>query len=120
MFHLVEPVTPGSVKLTSRAVMAPMAHSRGRGRRHRHRPQRRHRHRPHWRYYAQRASAGLIVSEAVQPGAIGQGYVATLGLHTRGADRKLEEGDRRRARRRRGHFRAAHAFRPDRPPRAAQ
>jgi N-ethylmaleimide reductase len=33
-------------------------------------------------YYAQRASAGLIVSEGIQPSAIGQGYVNTPGLHT--------------------------------------
>ncbi|WP_067174931.1 alkene reductase [Microtetraspora niveoalba] len=33
-------------------------------------------------YYAQRASAGLIVTEGVQPSAAGQGYVNTPGLHT--------------------------------------
>ncbi len=33
-------------------------------------------------YYAQRASAGLIVSEAIQPSVVGQGYVATPGLHS--------------------------------------
>lgn len=33
-------------------------------------------------YYAQRASAGLIVTEGTQPSAIGQGYVTTPGLHT--------------------------------------
>ncbi|MER8223563.1 alkene reductase [Streptomyces sp. NPDC094143] len=33
-------------------------------------------------YYTQRASAGLIVSEALQPSAIGQGYPGTPGLHT--------------------------------------
>jgi N-ethylmaleimide reductase len=32
-------------------------------------------------YYAQRASAGLIVSEGIQPSAIGQGFFATPGLH---------------------------------------
>lgn len=32
-------------------------------------------------YYAQRASAGLIVTEGTQPSAIGQGYPNTPGLH---------------------------------------
>jgi N-ethylmaleimide reductase len=32
-------------------------------------------------YYAQRASAGLIVAEGIQPSAIGQGFYATPGLH---------------------------------------
>jgi N-ethylmaleimide reductase len=33
-------------------------------------------------YYAQRASAGLIVSEGVQPSPAGKGYMDTPGLHT--------------------------------------
>ncbi|MDL5158859.1 alkene reductase [Actinomycetospora termitidis] len=33
-------------------------------------------------YYEQRASAGLIVSEAMQPEAVGQGYTDTPGMHT--------------------------------------
>jgi N-ethylmaleimide reductase len=33
-------------------------------------------------YYAQRASIGLIVSEATQPSADGQGYPRTPGIHT--------------------------------------
>ncbi|WP_440099740.1 alkene reductase [Streptosporangium sp. H16] len=33
-------------------------------------------------YYAQRASAGLIISEAIQPSSAGQGYMNTPGLHT--------------------------------------
>ncbi|WP_151479818.1 alkene reductase [Streptomyces albicerus] len=32
-------------------------------------------------YYAQRASAGLIVTEGIQPSHVGQGYPATPGLH---------------------------------------
>jgi N-ethylmaleimide reductase len=43
------------------------------------------------KYYAQRASAGLIVSEAIQPSAIAQGYVATPGLHTRGQTESWEK-----------------------------
>ena len=35
-------------------------------------------------YYAQRASAGLIISEGTQPSAVGQGYPHTPGLHTDG------------------------------------
>jgi 2,4-dienoyl-CoA reductase-like NADH-dependent reductase (Old Yellow Enzyme family) len=33
-------------------------------------------------YYAQRASAGLIVTEGTQPSAVGQGYLNTPGVHT--------------------------------------
>ncbi|GAA2082480.1 alkene reductase [Actinomadura alba] len=34
------------------------------------------------RYYAQRASAGLIITEGTQPSVIGQGYLDTPGLHS--------------------------------------
>lgn len=33
-------------------------------------------------YYTQRASAGLLITEGIFPSAVGQGYVATPGLHT--------------------------------------
>ncbi|MET0496470.1 MAG: alkene reductase, partial [Actinoplanes sp.] len=33
-------------------------------------------------YYAQRAGAGLIITEGTQPSAVGQGYLNTPGLHT--------------------------------------
>ncbi|MFF9346256.1 alkene reductase [Streptomyces sp. NPDC014734] len=33
-------------------------------------------------YYAQRASAGLIITEGVQPSVVGQGYPNTPGLHS--------------------------------------
>ncbi|MFI9582966.1 alkene reductase [Streptomyces sp. NPDC052236] len=33
-------------------------------------------------YYAQRASAGLIITEGIQPSVVGQGYPYTPGLHT--------------------------------------
>ncbi|WP_030791155.1 alkene reductase [Streptomyces sp. NRRL S-920] len=33
-------------------------------------------------YYAQRASAGLIISEGIQPSVVGQGYPDTPGLHS--------------------------------------
>ena len=32
-------------------------------------------------YYAQRASAGLIITEGIQPSEVGQGYPSTPGLH---------------------------------------
>ena len=32
-------------------------------------------------YYAQRAGAGLIISEGTQPSAVGQGYLGTPGIH---------------------------------------
>ena len=35
----------------------------------------------HVEYYAQRASAGLIVTEGVQPSIDGKGYPRTPGLH---------------------------------------
>ncbi|MFD7865543.1 alkene reductase [Streptomyces sp. NPDC057682] len=35
-------------------------------------------------YYAQRASAGLLITEGVQPSAVGQGYPSTPGLHSAG------------------------------------
>jgi N-ethylmaleimide reductase len=34
------------------------------------------------RYYAQRASAGLIITEGIQPSLVGQGYPSAPGLHT--------------------------------------
>ncbi|HVX44860.1 MAG TPA: alkene reductase [Mycobacteriales bacterium] len=34
------------------------------------------------RYYAQRASAGLIITESTQPAVVGQGYPDTPGLHS--------------------------------------
>ncbi|MFJ8164857.1 alkene reductase [Streptomyces sp. NPDC096136] len=33
-------------------------------------------------YYAQRASAGLVISEGIQPSVVGQGYPFTPGLHS--------------------------------------
>ncbi|WP_329036172.1 alkene reductase [Streptomyces sp. NBC_00178] len=33
-------------------------------------------------YYTQRASAGLLITEGIQPSAVGQGYPATPGLHS--------------------------------------
>ncbi|WP_393056664.1 alkene reductase [Streptomyces sp. LN549] len=33
-------------------------------------------------YYAQRASAGLVITEGIQPSVVGQGYPSTPGLHS--------------------------------------
>ncbi len=67
-----EPLTAGSLELRNRIVMAPMTRSRA------------YRTVPTSdtaTYYAQRAGAGLIVTEGIQPSAVGQGYPATPGLH---------------------------------------
>ncbi|MYX76451.1 alkene reductase [Streptomyces sp. SID3915] len=65
----------GDATLKNRIVMAPMTRSRAYG--------------PGQSptelmatYYAQRAGAGLIVSEGAQPSAVGQGYPDTPGIHT--------------------------------------
>jgi N-ethylmaleimide reductase len=72
-----DPIDVGTRRLTSRIVMAPMTRSRAFG--------------PGAEptelmaeYYAQRAGAGLIVTEGIQPSAVGQGYPDTPGLHTPG------------------------------------
>ncbi|MFI7241413.1 alkene reductase [Streptomyces qinglanensis] len=72
-----EPVVLGGRPLANRVVMAPMTRSRAYG--------------PGAEptelmatYYAQRAGAGLIVTEGIQPSAAGQGYPDTPGLHTPG------------------------------------
>lgn len=69
---LFTPVTLGALALPNRIVMAPMTRSRAR---------------PDGTatpemadYYAQRASAGLMISEGIQPNADGQGYCRTPGL----------------------------------------
>ena len=48
-------------------------------------------------YYAQRAGAGLIVSEATQVSPQGVGYPGTPGIHSDSADCRLETRDRRGA-----------------------
>lgn len=70
-----DPIDLGGTRLANRVVMAPMTRSRAYG--------------PDAEptelmaaYYAQRAGAGLIVTEGVQPSPVGQGYPDTPGLHT--------------------------------------
>ncbi|BDM74644.1 alkene reductase (plasmid) [Streptomyces nigrescens] len=72
-----DPIVLGGKPLANRVVMAPMTRSRAYG--------------PGAEptelmatYYAQRASAGLIVTEGIQPSPVGQGYPDTPGLHTPG------------------------------------
>jgi len=71
---LFDPLTVGRLQLPSRLVMAPMTRNRAT---------------PTGvvttttaEYYAQRASAGLIISESIQPSVMGQGYILTPGLHS--------------------------------------
>lgn len=71
---LFEPVTLGSIELKNRIVMAPMTRSRaGDG------------DAPtalNAEYYAQRAGAGLIITEGTQPSPNGKGYCRTPGIHS--------------------------------------
>ncbi|MEV0263725.1 alkene reductase [Streptomyces sp. NPDC050617] len=74
MSDLFEPVTVGKWTLDNRVAMAPMTRNRAT---------------PDGlptdlmaAYYGQRAAAGLIITEGVQPSAAGQGYMNSPGLHT--------------------------------------
>ncbi|MFI6802715.1 alkene reductase [Streptosporangium canum] len=68
-----EPLTVGKLDLPNRLVMAPMTRNRAYGGLVSALTA---------EYYAQRASAGLIISEATQVSEIGQGYGLTPGLHS--------------------------------------
>jgi N-ethylmaleimide reductase len=72
---LFSPVEVGSLRLPNRVAMAPLTRSRaGPG------------NVPtqlNALYYAQRASAGLIIAEATQIVPEGQGYISTPGIHSR-------------------------------------
>src|SRR5262249_32933524 len=71
---LFSPLTVGTLNCKNRVVMAPLTRSRaGAG------------NVPHVLnalYYAQRASAGLIISAATQISPDGQGYISTPGIHS--------------------------------------
>ncbi|WP_026417026.1 alkene reductase [Actinomadura oligospora] len=73
MDEFFTPVTVGGLELRNRLVMAPMTRSRAAdaGRVTEMTVE----------YYAQRAAAGLIITEGTQPSVMGQGYVSTPGLH---------------------------------------
>jgi N-ethylmaleimide reductase len=72
--HLFTPIEVGLLRMPNRIVMAPLTRSRaGSG------------NVPtelNALYYAQRASAGLIISEATQVAPEGQGYISTPGIHS--------------------------------------
>lgn len=72
--HLAfDPVTIGDLRLRNRVAMAPMTRSRAYDTRATA---------DMATYYSQRAGAGLIITEGIQPSVIGQGYPATPGLHS--------------------------------------
>ncbi|MFI0466098.1 hypothetical protein ACH347_18640 [Saccharopolyspora sp. 5N102] len=88
-----DPIDLGGRRLPNRIVMAPMTRSRAYG--------------PgetvtelSATYYAQRASAGLITTEGIQPSVVGQGYPDTPGLsrRARGAWPSGARGGNRRTR----------------------
>jgi len=75
MTNAFDPLQLGGITLTNRILMSPMTRSRAYG--------------PGATptelmatYYAQRAGAGLIITEGIQPSVIGQGYPDTPGLHS--------------------------------------
>src|SRR5712692_1685295 len=73
--HLLSPVKTGAITLSNRVIMAPLTRSRA--------------GQPgdvptelNVEYYAQRAGAGLIVTEGTQVSRQGQGYAWTPGIYT--------------------------------------
>ncbi len=73
MTTLFDPIHIGDIALANRVVMAPLTRNRAPGQL----PNDLMR-----QYYTQRASAGLIVTEATQVSAQGQGYLDTPGIYT--------------------------------------
>jgi len=74
VIDLFAPFTLGKLELSNRLVMAPLTRNRaGAGESPTELAA---------EYYAQRATAGLIITEGTQPSAVGQGYPHTPGLHT--------------------------------------
>ncbi|RPF71608.1 alkene reductase [Aurantiacibacter spongiae] len=72
---LFEPVTAGDLTFSNRIWMAPLTRARSTRETSEQTPL-------HALYYAQRAGAGLIVSEATQISRQGQGYAWTPGIYT--------------------------------------
>lgn len=72
---LSAPLTLGNLSLNNRIFMAPLTRSRSAQPGNLQTPL-------HALYYSQRASAGLIISEATQISQEGQGYAWTPGIHT--------------------------------------
>ncbi|HPU14348.1 MAG TPA: alkene reductase [Aeromicrobium sp.] len=75
MSIVFEPYQLGKIELKNRIAMAPMTRSRAFG-------DGATATELMATYYAQRASAGLIITEGVQPSVVGQGYPDTPGLHS--------------------------------------
>jgi len=71
---LFSPITMGDIKLANRMVMAPMTRNRADG----HNAP----HEINVTYYQQRATAGLIITEASQVSAEGVGYPGTPGIYS--------------------------------------
>ncbi|UWQ21059.1 alkene reductase [Jannaschia sp. W003] len=72
---LLAPLAVGDIELSNRVLMAPLTRSRSE-------PDGNTQTALHALYYAQRAGAGLIVSEATQISPEGQGYAWTPGIHS--------------------------------------
>ncbi|MFF8605391.1 alkene reductase [Streptomyces sp. NPDC015346] len=70
-----DPIDLAGARLSNRIAMAPMTRSRAHG-------EDRAPTALVAEYYAQRATAGLIITEGTQPAAVGQGYPNTPGLHS--------------------------------------
>jgi N-ethylmaleimide reductase len=75
MATLFDPITVGDITLKNRVIMAPL--TRMRSKQPGNLP-----HELNAKYYQQRASAGLIISEATQVSQQGQGYPGTPGIHS--------------------------------------
>lgn len=73
MTSAFDPIDIAGTRLANRIVMAPMTRSRAHGGLVSELTA---------EYYAQRATAGLIITEGTQPSVIGQGYPFTPGLHS--------------------------------------
>ncbi|PTT75932.1 alkene reductase, partial [Pelomonas sp. HMWF004] len=73
MTTLFDPVRLGDIQLANRIVMAPLT---------RNRATQQTPHALHVEYYRQRASAGLLITEATQIRPDGQGYFDTPGIHS--------------------------------------
>ncbi len=71
---LFSPITMGDIRLANRMVMAPMTRNRADG----HNAP----HEMNVTYYRQRATAGLIITEASQVSAEGVGYPGTPGIYS--------------------------------------
>ncbi len=74
MSNVFEPIKVGAWDLPQRFVMAPLTRNRA-GEKQVPRD-------IAATYYAQRAGAGLIITEGTQPSAVGQGYLNTPGIHS--------------------------------------